>query len=267
MNLFLVKLTLSVLVGGSYAVLMTRVSERFGSKLGGLLIGLPSTSLVGYIFIAWTQSASVAAAGSIVSPISISAASLFVAAFVLFYPRFHGITSYVMAILVWMLFTIPFIVLKINTIHLSLLVAACYLAIAIVLVRKFSDQKIKNMPITTSSLLMRGVISGGIIGLAVVLSKVLGPLWGGLMAGFPALFSSTVIILLRAHGIGFASSVAKRMPYGNITSTVFAVAFYYLVPLNGMVLGTTIAYCLAVLTAVILYFVVFPYQQRLGQTK
>ncbi len=262
MNPFLMKLILSVIVGGTYAVCMTRISERFGSKLGGLLIGLPSTSLIGYIFIAWTQGASTAAAGSIISPISISAASLFVASFVLFYPRFHGLTAYLLAILVWGVSTIPFLVLKINTIIWSLLVAVCYLSIAITLVRKFSDQKIKNIPITATTLLLRGVISGSIIGLAVVLSKVLGPLWGGLMAGFPALFSSTVIILLRAHGIGFASSVARRMPYGNITSTVFAVGFYYLVPQYGMLRGTLAAYCMALITAVILYFGIFPYQQK-----
>lgn len=263
MNPFFVKLILSVIVGGSYAVLMTRVSERFGSKIGGLLVGLPSTSLIGYIFIAWTQSASVAAHGSIISPISIPASALFVAAFVLFYPRFRGPVSYVLAILVWVISTIPFLIFKIDTIVLSLFVGVCYLLAAIILVRKFPDQKIKSIPITSATLLARGIICGGIIGLSVVLSKLLGPLWGGLMAGFPALFSSTIIILLRAHGISFASSVAKRMPYGNGTSLVFVLGFYFLVPRLGMLWGTSVAYGLSVVTAAILYFVVFPYQQKL----
>ena len=77
MNPFIIKLMLSIIVGGTYAVLMTWISERFGSKIGGLLIGLPSTSLIGYIFIALTQSSSVAVSGSVISPISIAAASLF----------------------------------------------------------------------------------------------------------------------------------------------------------------------------------------------
>ena len=247
---------LSIIVGGTYAVLMTWISERFGSKIGGLLIGLPSTSLIGYIFIALTQSSSVAVSGSVISPISIAAASLFVVAFVLAYPRFGGVMSFLISIFTWVVFTFPFILFRINNILLSISIGIIYLVTAIFMVRKYPDQKIKSTRITPTILLVRGVMSGTIIGLAVILSKVLGPLWGGLMAGFPALFSSSIIILLIAHGIGFASSVAKRIPYGNVTSTVFAIGFYYLVPHYGMFIGTVIAYCLAIITAVFIYFVV-----------
>ena len=266
MNVFVIKLIFSIIVGGSYAVLMTWIAEKFGSKIGGLLIGLPSTSLIGYIFIALTQNPSVAVYGSIISPISIAAASFFAAAFVLTYPRFGGVISFLISILIWGILTFPFMLFKINNILLALFIGIIYIVISIFLVRKFSDQKIKNIKITPAILLIRGVISGTIIGLAVFLSKALGPLWGGAMAGFPGLFSSTIIVLLMAHGIGFTSSVAKRMPYGNLTSTAFAVGFFYFVPHLGMLLGTITAYSLAIITAIIIYFVIFPYQKKLSTT-
>ena len=43
-DVFLFKLLLSFVVGGCYIAAMLWVSERFGSKIGGILIGLPLTS-------------------------------------------------------------------------------------------------------------------------------------------------------------------------------------------------------------------------------
>lgn len=262
MSLFLIKLILSVVVGGTYAALMTWISERFGSKVGGLLLGLPSTSIIGLIFIAWTQNPSAAVTATSIAPASIAAASLFTGAFVLLYRRFGVVLSFLLALCIWGILTLPFVITHPPNITPPLIIAFLYLTTSILIVRKFSDQKIKNMPLTAQLVLARAITSGTIIGLAVVLSNLLGPLWGGLMSGFPALFASSTIILLRAHGIGFASSVAKRMPYGNITSTVFVVGFYFLVPSYGMVIGTALAYGLSILTAVIIYFVVFPYQRN-----
>ena len=44
-DVFLFKLLLSFVVGGCYIAAMLWVAERFGSKIGGILIGLPSNLL------------------------------------------------------------------------------------------------------------------------------------------------------------------------------------------------------------------------------
>lgn len=262
MDPFIIKIVLSIVLGGSYAAILTWVSERFGSKIGGLLIGLPSTSLVGLIFIAWTQNPAFAVATTLIIPAAISAASLFVIAFVLSYSRWGGLISFVLAMLFWSILTLPLIAIHLDNMGWSLIIGAFYFMAAILIVRKFSDQKLTKIRVTPKTLFIRAVTSGSIIGLAVVLGNLLGPLWGGLMSSFPAVFASSMIILLHAHGIEFTSSVAKRMPYGNLTNAAFAVSFYFIVPHLGMLLGTALAYFSAILTAVIIYFGVFPYQQR-----
>ena len=57
---FWYKLLLSFLVGGCWVTLTTIIAEKFGSKIGGLLGGLPSTIVVSLLFIGLTQNAEVA---------------------------------------------------------------------------------------------------------------------------------------------------------------------------------------------------------------
>ena len=58
---FWIKFGLSFLVGGVWVTLSSVAAERFGSKAGGLIGGLPSTIVVTLLFIGLTQSAERAA--------------------------------------------------------------------------------------------------------------------------------------------------------------------------------------------------------------
>src|SRR3990170_3753635 len=55
MDPFLLKLVLSFVVGGSWIAAVTVLAERHGTKVGGLIGGIPSTVIVTYFFIGWTQ--------------------------------------------------------------------------------------------------------------------------------------------------------------------------------------------------------------------
>ena len=61
MDPFVLKLVLTAFVGGSWVVLSTIIAERAGTKLGGVIAGLPSSSLIAFLFIGWTQSPQAAA--------------------------------------------------------------------------------------------------------------------------------------------------------------------------------------------------------------
>lgn len=227
---------------------------------------MPSTSLVSLIFIAWTQDAKVAVEAVSIVPAAVSAASLFVVAFVQTYKRFGSKLSLLLSFLFWGLLTLPLIAFHLSNIAVSVAIGIIYISVAFYAVRNYPDRKAKTLKINSQILFTRGILSGIIIGLAVILSKVLGPLWGGLMGSFPAIFTSSLIILMRAHGIEFTTSVAKRMPFGNFTNIFFALGFYLLVPGLGMVAGATLAYACTIVIAGIMYFVVFPYQQKKSST-
>src|SRR3989338_7591097 len=93
MDLFFVKLILSFIVGGSWLAFTLWISEKFGSKIGGIIIGLPSTTLVSLLFIAWTQDSSAAVAAVVIIPAVTAVSLIFSYAFVALYKEKLGIAK------------------------------------------------------------------------------------------------------------------------------------------------------------------------------
>lgn len=249
---FIIKLILSFLVGGGYIASIIWVSERFGSRIGGLLIGLPSTILISLLFIAWTQSDKAAVSALPIAPAAIGASALFLAIFIHQYRKWGIVLAYIRAILVWALITFPLIFFNIKNILFSLGLSALFISVSIYYLHRFTHQKLSKSKHTKKEFLFRSFIAGSVIAFAVFLGKVLGPLWGGVFASFPAAFSSSILLLERKHGIKFASSVARTMPYGSISNVVFVLVFYFIVPLLGISLGTMISYTSSIIIAYLL---------------
>lgn len=257
MDPFYIKLILSFLVGGLYIGSTIWVAERFGSKIGGILIGLPATLLVGLLFIAWTQNIEAAVSATVVAPAAIAANSLFLVAFIALHKhgRFMALTG---SMLLWALLTLPLVLFTLDSLWWSILISALFFGLAIRYLRKFPHQKLPGFHLPRSEFLFRVVFTGFVVFLAVLLGKILGPLWGGLFVSFPAAFSSSLFLLERTHGIDFTASVAKTMPYGSIGNVLFASIFYLAVPYLGLLLGTLIAYFFALLFGLIIYKVGTP---------
>ncbi len=81
-TIFIIKLILSFLVGGSWVILATYLADKLGPKIGGLITGLPSTLLLGLFFLGWTQSPEAAVTATSITPLIGGIGSLFLAIFV-----------------------------------------------------------------------------------------------------------------------------------------------------------------------------------------
>lgn len=249
-NLFLIKLLLSFVVGGLYIALMIWVSERFGSRIGGLLVGLPSTILVSLLFIAWAQDTQTAVSAIPITPAAIAANSLFLVAFIFLYNKCGRTGAFLIAVILWFFLSFPLLFLSLN-IFISLILASLYFGVAVCFLRKFPHRKLTKFNLTKKEFLFRIVFAGSFITIAVLLGKLMGPIWGGMFASFPVAFSSSIIILESRYGIEFTSSVARTMPYGSMGAVLFAVVFFFFVPVMGVALGTIIAYLASLIFALV----------------
>lgn len=245
----LLKAALSFLVGGLYIGLMTIIAERFGSKIGGLLVALPSTILVSLIFISIILGPTGLVQATITIPAAIGVSIIFLAAFIFLY-RFLGlVAAYFGAVAIWFTIASSLVLLHLDRILISMLLGLIFFAIGLSYVRGQPHRKLSSLHFSRSAFTVRCVFAGTFVALAVLLAGLLGPFWGGTLSAFPAAFSATALILTQAHGIEFTTSTAKTMVLGAAANIIFVAGVFYLVPVVGVFSGMILAYLLCLVFA------------------
>jgi hypothetical protein len=241
---FWLKLFLGFLVGSLWITITTISAERYGSKVGGLIGGLPSTVVIALLFIGLTQSPEIAAEATTVMPLAQGLNGLFVLSFMLLIPRGLWL-SLVCSLLLWFLQSSLLYLLDIQRFWVSILgwlilLVFCYLASEKWMKVPSQAKYIISYPPT--QLVWRALFGGGVIALAIFMGKLGGPLLGGIFGSFPAMFLSTLVITYLAAGPGFSRSVGKSLLIsGLINVPLYEIMVRFLYPNVGLALGTTLA--------------------------
>jgi len=239
--------------------------------VGGVLVGIPSNVAFSLAFIAWNQSIPDAVRATTVVPLSLS----FTGAFPLIYAYLAKSREFepslVLALAIWSVLSFSsalvisdylsgnFLVSLVASVPSSLLLFH-------ILARR---QRLlvggrKVLP-TTFQFLWRFVLSGGVVVCAVLANEFLGPLAGGVLATFPAVMISTLIIVNHAAGKEAARELAVPMmvstvmtiiPYSVIVRFSFPILASWLGTTPGIWLGSLAGYAVALPLAFVAYAVV-----------
>jgi uncharacterized membrane protein (GlpM family) len=256
MTPFTLKLILTLLVGGSWVVLSTIIAEQAGTKLGGVVAGLPSSSLMAFFFIGWTQSPETAAQATTLAPLTMGVVALFNVVYALLYPR-GFVLAIASALGIWFALALGLLALNVGNYALSLLGLIALLGLSYWILEKvlnIPSEGQKQMRYTPGQLAFRGLLGGTIISFAVLMAKVGGPIVGGVFATFPNVMLSTMIVNHLNHGRSFSVAVAKSMTVsGTITVTLYVTAVRYLYPACGLILGTILSFALSLLSGYLVY--------------
>jgi hypothetical protein len=241
---FWVKLLLGFIIGSLWITLTTVSAERFGSKIGGLMGGLPSTVVIALLFIGITQSPLAAAQATTVMPLAQGLNGLFVLAFMHFIPR--GLLAGLMgALLFWVLQSTLLYLANIGQFWISILgwlflLVFCYLAAEKWM--KIPSHAILTVSYAPAQLLWRAIFGGGIIAAAIFMGKIGGPLLGGIFSSFPAMFLSTLVITYKSSGAAFSRSVGKSLLISGLVNVpIYEIMVRWLYPSVGLSLGTILA--------------------------
>lgn len=213
------------LVTGGYVMTMARLAERVGSKLGGLILALPSVILVGVIFIAWSEGHEALRAASAILPATIAAATVFLAVFIRL-SRFGLLASYTGAIVVWLAITIPLAMSGLDNVLGSVGIAIVIFAITISIFRHTPHRAARPLSRSLRTSLVRFGIAGTSSAATVVVSYLAGPTWGAVCASYPAVFSASLYLMTKAQGIEFTASLGRTMVIGCMANSVFGCAVW-----------------------------------------
>ena len=253
---FWFKLCLGFFLGGVWVTLSTISAERFGSKIGGLIGGLPSTVVITLLLIGLTQTPQVAVDATIIIPLSMSVTGLFMVVY-LFLARRGLLVGLSMALLVWFGLASLLDTLVIRYAWLPILGWITLTVVYFLIVEKgmhIPSRLLGKVHYTKSQILFRALFGGIVIAFAVLMGKLGGPILGGIFSTFPAMFLSSLVITYRVGGADFSRAIGKSLLMsGMLTVPVYALAVGCFYPRVGMGIGTLLALLLSTGVAYLTY--------------
>lgn len=191
--------------------LATFLADRYGTKVGGLITGLPSTALLSLFFIGWTQSPSVSVEATTIIPLIGAVNAIFLVVYISLV-RTGFWLAVASSFAVWGGLSLGLVLLGFKNFPLSLAIYLGVVLISFILVEKgikIKSKRANKVENTLRTLMFRGLFSGAIIALAVIMGKIGGPLFGGMFAMFPAMFTGTLLITYFSQGPLFSSAMMK----------------------------------------------------------
>ena len=257
MNEFTIKLLLSFIIGSGWIALLSIFSERFGSKVGGAIAGIPATMVVSLLFIALTQDAMQAVQSTTVIPLMLGVNALLVLIFILLL-RFSFMISFLMSLVFWFVTSFVIKIINFDNLFLSItLYFLCALITYYLLEYKLKITSVagKKITYTVSQILIRCVIAGITIVSAIILAKLSGPLLGGIFASLPALTVALILIMHMHNDDNFTAALLKNfIIVGTLNVLVFTLSIRYSYLTLGIVYGTLLSLFLSLITAYFLYY-------------
>jgi len=251
-KIFITKLLVSFFVGGGVIALLSILAKKY-QKYGGIILSMPSTMTLGLFFIGWSQGVDIALEANLAIPIGIAIDLVFFTTFV--YAAQIGnsklnslISANLISVLIWGLLAYFITSQKFNNITYGIIIYIFMVFISFILLsrkRNYENKKVIKK-ITYFQIFSRVIFSGIIITTAVLLSKIVDPIWGGILSIFPVAFLSSMNMLLYYRGRDFIKSVSQTTPLSSFFFVFYSFMAFIFFRL-GIFWGTIICQLITVI--------------------
>ncbi|MGD8605499.1 MAG: hypothetical protein PVF49_13105 [Anaerolineales bacterium] len=256
MDPFILKIIISFVAGGLWISAVTYLAERLGTSRGGLVAGLPSTVVLAMLFIGWTQGPEMVFQTTTAFPATFGALGPFLLVVSGTLGSGLGIALggafLVWGALQWLIIASPppkFGLAAVVWAGLSLLSLSVMLGVL-----KLQPRSGRRIEYSTRQMLMRAVFSGAVIAGSVLASRLGGPVWGSVFSGFPAVFTTSLVITYHSLGEEFARSMTlPLLASAMVNCMIFVTVLRWTVLLVGVWAACLIAYAASILSAYLLY--------------
>ena len=244
---FILILALRMATAAVFVVSASFIAERAGPVIGALIATLPISAGPSYVFLALDHDASFIAQGALAS-LPINAATIFLSlTYALLAQRYSLVVSCAAALAVWFGFAV---VVRMSQWSLlgGLLVNAVAFAICLPLLARV--RHVDKMPLITPrwyDIPVRASLVAILVATVVTLSSLVGPTISGIMALFPIVFTSLMLILHPRIGGPPTAAVIANSGWG-LMGFGLAIAVLHVGALH---FGSAIALSLALATCVI----------------
>jgi hypothetical protein len=200
-------------VAAAFVVSASFITERSGPAIGALVATLPISAGPSYVFLALDHDAAFVAQGALTS-LPINAATIFLGlAYTLLAQRQNLLISYGAAAVVWIA-----IAAVVSLVHWSLwgglLLNAIAFAICTPLMQRYRHARMPPIARRWYDVPLRASLVAMLVAAVVTLSGRVGPSISGILALFPAVFSSMMLILHPRIGGPATAAVIANSAWG-----------------------------------------------------
>jgi hypothetical protein len=242
---FILTLALRMAITAAFVVTASVITERSGPVIGALVATLPISAGPSYVFLALDHDAAFIAEGALAS-LPINAATIFLGlTCVVLAQRRSVLVSAGAAVAVWIAFAS--VIRSVQwTLAGGLIVNAIAFAICVPLLQRYRHVKMPKITRRWYDIPLRASLVAILVATVVTLSGWVGPKISGIIALFPAVFTSMMLILHPRIGGPPTAAVLANSAWGLLGLGV-AIAVLHLAALQ---FGSAIGLSLALATCV-----------------
>lgn len=241
MNPVFTRIALSFFIAGAWIAGATFLGERLGSRKAGLIANMPSNILISLLFMSLTKGPDYAAAATAGVPMGMMIDAVFLAVFI-FALRGGVWVALAASLAAWALIALAVITLVpplgfAASIAVYLIVTA---GLFLLVNKALGPMNVEKKPVVFSwkVVALRAFFAGTVVAGAVAVAQVAPPYMTGVLATFPAVLTSTMVILARSQSPAFAQATGKILILSSCNIIVYAACVGILFPLIGPWLGT-----------------------------
>jgi hypothetical protein len=206
-GLALAELAAKVAAAAAIVVAASRAAERAGPFLGAMVATLPVSTGPIYVFLAMDHGVAFVAEAAVMSVAGVAAIAAFVAGHALAAQRFATAGSLAIATLVWLAAALALQLRAWSFPEACLLFAGTLLA-ALRGLRRFATAAAPAAgPRTRLDLPLRALLVAALVVATTLASDAFGPAVTGVLATYPVVFTSLILILQPRGGGAFAAAV------------------------------------------------------------
>ena len=212
---FILSVALRMAVAAAFVVSASMITERAGPAIGALVATLPVSAGPSYVSLALDHDDAFIAQSALAS-LPMNASTILMSLVYVHLAQTRSLSvSLAAGISVWFVFA--FLVRAFEwTLAAGIAVNIAALALCLPLVQRF---RIAKMPLITRrwyDIPLRASIVATLVAVIVTLSNVLGPRLSGVVALFPAVFSSLIIVLMPRIGGRATAALLANSQWGMI---------------------------------------------------
>jgi hypothetical protein len=242
---FILTLALRMAITAAFVVSASIITERSGPVIGALVATLPISAGPSYVFLALDHDAAFIAEGALAS-LPINAATIFLGlTYVVLAQRQSAIVSCLTAVAVWIAFAS--VIRSVQwTLTAGLIANAVAFAICVPLLRRFRHVKMPLMTRRWYDIPLRALLVATLVATVVTASGWVGPKISGIIALFPVVFTSMMLILHPRIG-GPPTAAVLANSAGGLMGLGIAIAVLHIAALRfGSAIGLSLALTICV---------------------